>query len=105
MDQLKFKLLQVLMILMINELQVCVSPPSAPRNTDQKKGYDPLIPPSILGEDYPLGEVGHQTVKNGRLAAQKILKGEDDRLLVVIGPCSIHDVEAAKDYGTFIQTF
>ena len=59
----------------------------------------PLIPPAILMEQHPLTETASTTVAEGREAATRILRGEDDRLLVVVGPCSIHDVAAARDYG------
>jgi 3-deoxy-7-phosphoheptulonate synthase len=59
----------------------------------------PLIPPAILMEQYAISEVASATVAQGRHAATRILQGEDDRLLVVVGPCSIHDVEAAREYA------
>ena len=59
----------------------------------------PLIPPAILMEQYAISEVVSATVAQGRHAATRILRGEDDRLLVVVGPCSIHDVEAAREYA------
>ncbi len=59
----------------------------------------PLIPPAILMEQYPVTERASTTVAEAREAATRILRGEDDRLLVVVGPCSIHDVAAARDYG------
>jgi phospho-2-dehydro-3-deoxyheptonate aldolase len=40
-----------------------------------------------------------QTVLRGRRGAEAILKGDDDRLIVVVGPCSVHDVKAALEYG------
>ncbi|KAI9317198.1 3-deoxy-7-phosphoheptulonate synthase [Dichotomocladium elegans] len=51
-------------------------------------------------EDIPLTLRAAQTILEGRLAAENVIKGHDDRLLVVVGPCSIHDVEAAKEYAT-----
>ncbi|HIL02025.1 MAG TPA: 3-deoxy-7-phosphoheptulonate synthase, partial [Myxococcales bacterium] len=51
----------------------------------------PLISPAILMEDFPLSEAGSATVAEGRKAVAEILSGRDDRLLVVMGPCSIHD--------------
>jgi 3-deoxy-7-phosphoheptulonate synthase len=45
----------------------------------------PLIPPQILQEDLPLTLLAAQTVLQGRLAAENILRGDDDRLLVVVG--------------------
>jgi 3-deoxy-7-phosphoheptulonate synthase len=59
----------------------------------------PLIPPAILMEQYPITEAASNTVAEGRETATRILRGQDDRLLVVVGPCSIHDVAAAREYG------
>jgi 3-deoxy-7-phosphoheptulonate synthase len=59
----------------------------------------PLISPAILMEDFSLSEAGSATVATAREQVARIVRGEDDRLLMVVGPCSIHDVEAAVDYG------
>jgi 3-deoxy-7-phosphoheptulonate synthase len=59
----------------------------------------PLLPPAILLEELPLGEAGAQTVARGREEVSKILWGDDDRLIVVVGPCSIHDPRAGMDYA------
>jgi 3-deoxy-7-phosphoheptulonate synthase len=59
----------------------------------------PLIAPSILAEELPLTDAAAATVARGRRDAEGILRGDDDRLLVVVGPCSIHDPEAALRYG------
>jgi len=59
----------------------------------------PLIPPAILMEEFPVGEKSSETVARGREQAHAILHGEDDRLLVVVGPCSIHDPDAALEYA------
>jgi len=63
----------------------------------------PLIPPEILMENLPLTERASTTVAEGRDAAARILRGEDDRLLVIVGPCSIHDVTAAREYARGLQ--
>jgi 3-deoxy-7-phosphoheptulonate synthase len=63
------------------------------------KCIKPLIPPQILMEDIPLTLKAAETIVAGRKAAENVIKGTDDRLLVVVGPCSIHDVKAAKEYG------
>jgi 3-deoxy-7-phosphoheptulonate synthase len=59
----------------------------------------PLIPPAILMEQLPLGEQSSRTVAEGRKRIQAVLNGEDDRFVVVVGPCSIHDPKAALDYA------
>ncbi len=59
----------------------------------------PLLPPGILMEEYPLSERASEVVSKARAEATAILNGEDDRLLVVAGPCSIHDPAAALEYA------
>ncbi|HEX6210740.1 MAG TPA: 3-deoxy-7-phosphoheptulonate synthase [Methylomirabilota bacterium] len=59
----------------------------------------PLLPPAILLEELPLSEAASITVSRGREEVARILRGEDDRLIVIAGPCSIHDPVAALDYG------
>ncbi|MGQ0285983.1 3-deoxy-7-phosphoheptulonate synthase AroG [Pasteurellaceae bacterium 22721_9_1] len=58
-----------------------------------------LLPPVALLEKYPASEVAIKTVKNARQKAHDIIHGVDNRLLVIIGPCSIHDPNAALDYA------
>ncbi|TCL03950.1 3-deoxy-D-arabinoheptulosonate-7-phosphate synthase [Sodalis ligni] len=58
-----------------------------------------LLPPVALLEKFPATEQAAKTVAAARASIHRILKGNDDRLLVVIGPCSIHDTEAAKEYA------
>jgi len=58
-----------------------------------------LLPPIALLERFPASKQAIKSVVSGREAIHEILKGKDDRLLVVIGPCSIHDTKAALDYG------
>ncbi|KAI7859384.1 3-deoxy-7-phosphoheptulonate synthase [Circinella umbellata] len=75
---------------------------SALNELDDKriKVIKPLIPPQILMEDIPLTLKAAQTIVDGRREAENVIKGSDDRLLVVVGPCSIHDVKAAKEYAS-----
>jgi 3-deoxy-7-phosphoheptulonate synthase len=63
----------------------------------------PLVPPSILLEDLPLTEPGSQVIARTRDEIIRILKGEDDRLIAVVGPCSVHDPAAALDYARRLQ--
>ncbi|AMG29183.1 3-deoxy-7-phosphoheptulonate synthase [Grimontia hollisae] len=58
-----------------------------------------LLPPIAILEKFPATERASETVYNARQAIHNILNDKDDRLLVVIGPCSIHDPEAAVEYG------
>ena len=66
-------------------------------------GYRPLIPPAILLEELALTERASHTIAQGRRSAERIIRGEDDRLLVVVGPCSIHDPKAALEYADKLQ--
>jgi len=66
-------------------------------------GIHELSPPVELHHQYPLTEAATTTVYDARQAAHRILHGEDDRLLVVVGPCSIHDVDAALEYAGRLQ--
>jgi 3-deoxy-7-phosphoheptulonate synthase len=60
----------------------------------------PLIPPAILLEELPLGERASHVIANTRLAAGNVVRGQDSRLVVIAGPCSIHDTAAALEYAT-----
>lgn len=59
----------------------------------------PLVPPRVIREELPLTETAAQTVLDARDAIELILRGLDSRLLVVVGPCSIHDEDAAMEYA------
>ena len=58
----------------------------------------------ILLEELPLSDRGSETVARGRRAIVGVLTGRDDRLVVVVGPCSIHDPAAALDYARRLRT-
>ena len=62
-------------------------------------GYRPLPSPKSLDNELPLTEAARNTVLEGRERIQRIIRKEDDRLLVIAGPCSIHDEKAALEYG------
>jgi 3-deoxy-7-phosphoheptulonate synthase len=59
----------------------------------------PLIPPAILHEEIPISERASNVVAATRTAIASALKGQDPRLVVIAGPCSIHDTAAALEYG------
>jgi 3-deoxy-7-phosphoheptulonate synthase len=58
-----------------------------------------VIPPKALHEEFPITDAAAETVYKTRGEIQQILRGEDDRLLVVTGPCSVHDTAAALEYA------
>ncbi len=59
----------------------------------------PLLSPAFIKSEFPLTESVAQLVTQTRSRIRDILSGKDRRILVVVGPCSIHDVKAAKEYG------
>jgi 3-deoxy-7-phosphoheptulonate synthase len=62
-------------------------------------GYEPLLSPAALLEELPLGPAQADMVEQSRGEVRAVLDGEDDRLLVVAGPCSVHDPAAGLDYA------
>ncbi|KAH8165581.1 hypothetical protein CIB48_g2638 [Xylaria polymorpha] len=62
-------------------------------------GQDPLIPPGLLISEIPMTDASLQTVVRGRRDAVAIIMGRSDRLLVIVGPCSIHDPATAQEYA------
>lgn len=66
----------------------------------------PLLPPAILvNEELPITKEAAQTVMDARRQVADIIAGRDDRLIVVVGPCSIHDLEAALDYASRLKPY
>lgn len=63
----------------------------------------PLLPPAILMEEIPVGEIGLETITQARGQVAQVIRGEDERLLVVVGPCSIHDPRAGLEYAKHLQ--
>ncbi|MEA3276866.1 MAG: 3-deoxy-7-phosphoheptulonate synthase AroG [Pseudomonadota bacterium] len=61
--------------------------------------------PKALHEEFPVSESAADTVYSARREIQQILHGEDDRLLVVVGPCSVHDPQAALEYAQRLCKF
>ena len=64
------------------------------------RDMSPLLAPRALKAELPMTEVAHRTVVESRATVRRILRREDPRLLVIVGPCSIHDPEAALEYAT-----
>jgi len=76
-------------------------PPPSSRQIDDVRIKDmfELAPPAHLMREFKAGEAIEQLVYDTRLAAHKVLHGADDRLIVIVGPCSIHDKKAALEYA------
>lgn len=72
----------------------------APRTEDLRvRDYLPLMPPRELKQRLPLPEKAQQTVIEGRETIQRIIKKDNKRVLAIVGPCSIHDEQAALEYA------
>lgn len=84
-------------------LETASEPKSAPGGAAienlRVRGVTRLITPAQIKEQFPAGEGHMETVRRGREQARAILNGSDERLLVVVGPCSIHDPAAALEYA------
>ena len=76
-----------------------------PHKTDDLriKEIKELVPPSHVVREFPVSEKAAKTVYDTRRDIHRILHGADDRLLVIMGPCSIHDVKAAKEYAARLK--
>lgn len=67
------------------------------------ESFRPVTPPAVLLEQLPLSEEPSATVSQARADLARILNRQDDRLLVVVGPCSIHDPKAGLDYAVRLK--
>ncbi len=66
-------------------------------------GLQEVLPPKALHDEFPLNEKSSETVYHAREAIHNILHGEDDRLVVIVGPCSVHDPDAAREYASKLK--
>ncbi|MDI5977750.1 3-deoxy-7-phosphoheptulonate synthase [Amycolatopsis magusensis] len=73
--------------------------PTLALDAQRTTSISPLIPPALLREELPVDETVARTVHKGRAGTVGVLDGTDDRLLVIVGPCSVHDTAAALDYA------
>jgi 3-deoxy-7-phosphoheptulonate synthase len=74
-----------------------------PTNNLRIKSSRVVLPPVFLEEELPVTEQSSDTVFEMRRQIGNVLDGTDDRLVVVVGPCSIHDVDAAREYATRLK--
>lgn len=86
----------------VSALQLAVVPGIEPASNlarDAQRRTRPLPTPAVLRQRLPLSDLLAEQVQAQRQAIRNILNGDDPRLLVVVGPCSIHDAEAALEYA------
>ena len=75
-----------------------------PHTSDTRvQAYDPLLAPAALLDELPLDDGLAKNVEQARVDICSVLDHVDDRLLVVVGPCSVHDPEAALQYGARLR--
>jgi len=75
-------------------------PASSPATSNLRiRSLEPLVPPARLCNLLPLGPAAAATIVAGRRDVEEVLAGADPRLVAVVGPCSIHDLDAARDYA------
>jgi 3-deoxy-7-phosphoheptulonate synthase len=89
----------------ISESNSLVASMQTKYNTDDLRicATKEVIAPVQVHDEMPITEAAAQTTLEARAAIHKILTGEDDRLLVVVGPCSIHDPKAAQEYAQHLK--
>ncbi|BGP19775.1 hypothetical protein JCM10213v2_007893 [Rhodosporidiobolus nylandii] len=64
---------------------------------------EPLIQPALLKSEIPLSDASKRTIARSRAKVASVLRGETDKLVVIVGPCSIHNVDEAKEYAALLK--
>ena len=79
----------------------------AAQSTDDLRitGINPLLPPACLSEELPLDAALGARINGWRDSIGQVIRGEDDRLVVIVGPCSIHDPKAVLEYAARLKGF
>jgi 3-deoxy-7-phosphoheptulonate synthase len=100
---------QLLLTLLIRVESLCTAPKGSPTpmhaTTSDLHVVEtrPLVPPSLLHRELAITDIAASTVAQARERIKAILHGHDQRLVVIVGPCSVHDVDAAMEYAQFIN--
>ena len=66
--------------------------------------YDPLVQPALLRSEIQSSPESQATIASARFTAAKILAGKDDRVIVIVGPCSIHSSAQALEYANLLKS-
>ena len=69
------------------------------------KNYSPITPPKVFIDEIPISEKSKNVVSESRNIISNIVHGKDNRILLITGPCSIHDVEAGLEYAKLLTEF
>ncbi|TDC48133.1 3-deoxy-7-phosphoheptulonate synthase [Jiangella ureilytica] len=80
-----------------------MSEPQSPTGDLRIVGFQPLITPAGMLVELPMDEEHAALVRSSRAEVRRIMAGDDDRLMVVVGPCSVHDPVAALDYAQLLK--
>lgn len=75
------------------------------RTSSSSNPTSTVLPPQILNEEFPISSTAAETIYKGRTEVDSIIKGRDDRLVVVVGPCSVHDVAAGLEYARLLKDY
>ena len=78
-------------------------PFSEQKLNDLSVQYDPPVQPALLRSEIQATPLSHATIASARFAAARIIAGQDDRVLVIVGPCSIHSPEQALAYARLLK--
>ena len=81
----------------------CVSKTLTPALPLSDARYDPLIQPALIRHEIKTSQNAQATITRARWDASRIIAGEDDRIIVVVGPCSIHSPEQALEYAKMLK--
>ena len=75
------------------------------QNTDDLRirSQHPLLSPALVLSELPVSERAAEVVATARRDAAKVIAGQDDRLMVIVGPCSVHDTKAALEYAALLK--
>ena len=79
------------------------APPTEPKLNERVWQYDPLVQPALLRDEIRASPQSHATIASARFTAARIIAGQDDRVVVIVGPCSIHSTEQAVAYATLLR--
>ena len=69
------------------------------------KDYSPITPPKVFIDEIPISEKSENIVSDSRKIISDIVHGKDNRILLITGPCSIHDVDAGLEYAKLLTEF